>query len=202
MKVYNFFSLKKSGGNMVQKRNLDLDKVIAKATELIETRGLNETTMPNLAKALGVRSQSLYYYVKNRSQLLSLVAVSRIDKLYRELVDKVIGLSGKDALLKFADVVRDYLHKDKALETLLFHLNEFDEDSGVIQGVLKIIKFGEKLNLDDDYVVSQHALVGSVLGYVLLDHMTQNEETHDEADRNYHEMILRLVSPNQSCLES
>ena len=41
---------------MTQKRTLDLDKVLAKATEMIESRGLSETTMPNLAKALGVRS--------------------------------------------------------------------------------------------------------------------------------------------------
>ena len=124
---------------MTQKRTLDLDKVIAAATELIENQGLPETTMPNLAKALGVRSQSLYHYVKNRAQLLSLVAASRIRLLYQALVDQLIGLSGQDALLKFADIVRDWLRHDQALAVLLYHLNEFPDDSAIVQEVMSIL---------------------------------------------------------------
>ena len=48
---------------MTQKRNLDLDKIIDQATELICENGLDKMTMPALAKSLDVRSQSLYHYV-------------------------------------------------------------------------------------------------------------------------------------------
>ena len=133
---------------MTQKRTLDLDKVLAKATELLETRGLNETTMPNLAKALGVRSQSLYHYVNNRSQLLSLVAVSRVRVLYEDLIKQLVGLSGREALFKFADIVRDHLLKDKALSILFYQLNEFSNDSDLIQEVKKVLELGDKLPAD------------------------------------------------------
>lgn len=130
---------------MTQKRTLDLDKVLAKATEMIESRGLSETTMPNLAKALGVRSQSLYHYVKNRSQLLSLVAASRIRLLYQDLLKQLVGLSGHEALFKFADVVRDRLLEDQALATLLYHMDEFSDDSEVVKEVVKILDLGDQL---------------------------------------------------------
>jgi AcrR family transcriptional regulator len=181
---------------MTQKRTLDLDKVIAAATELIENQGLPETTMPNLAKALGVRSQSLYHYVKNRAQLLSLVAASRIRLLYQALVDQLIGLSGQDALFKFADIVRDWLRHDQALAVLLYHLNEFPDDSAIVQEVMSILELGDKLHLRTEHIASQHALVGAVLGYVFLDRMSKDAETPEEADRNYHDMILRLVNPS------
>ena len=65
---------------MAQKRNLDLDKIIDQATELISKKGLTATTLPALAKALDVRSQSLYHYVSGRKQLLSLVGARLIKR--------------------------------------------------------------------------------------------------------------------------
>ncbi|PEG97847.1 TetR/AcrR family transcriptional regulator, partial [Lactobacillus sp. UMNPBX8] len=90
---------------MAQKRNLDLDKIIDQATKLISEKGLSATTLPALAKALNVRSQSLYHYVSGRKQLLSLVGAREIKILRHQLMDDLIGLSGRDALLKFADTV-------------------------------------------------------------------------------------------------
>ena len=176
---------------MTQKRTLDLDKVLAKATEMIESRGLSEMTMPNLAKALGVRSQSLYHYVK--------VAASRIRLLYQDLLKQLVGLSGHEALFKFADVVRDRLLEDQALATLLYHVDEFSDDLEVVKEVVKILDLGDQLQVDTEHVVSQHALVGAVLGYVFLDRFIDGQEKVEsprEAEENYHEMIWRLVSPN------
>ena len=122
--------LSEGGVKLVKKRSLDLDKVIAKATELIGRKGLSATTLPNLAKELGVRSQSLYHYVSGRKQLLSLV--------------------------------------------------------------------GDKLNLKSDSTVSLHSLIGAVLGYVFLDVSDSfTEETSEEADQGYHELIIQLVQPKK-----
>lgn len=185
---------------MTQKRTLDLDKVLAKATELLEVRGLNETTMPNLAKALGVRSQSLYHYVNNRSQLLSLVAASRVRVLYEDLTKQLVGLSGRKALFKFADIVRDHLLKDKALSILFYQLNEFSNDSDLIQEVKKVLELGDKLQLASDEMVSQHALVGAVLGYVFLDKLMEDQESPEEAEQNYHDMVWRLVGTGEPAI--
>lgn len=181
---------------MAQKRTLDLEKVIEQARQLIEEKGLAETTMPNLAKALGVRSQSLYHYVSGRKQLLSLVAASRINVLHQKLVDKLMGLSGKDALLAFADVTRQFVMNDPALSSIIYQLNEFSKDDAINQAIMNIFSLGEKLNLKKDAAISFHALVGAVLGYVWLDQSVAfANESEEESNENYHKMILRLVNP-------
>lgn len=181
---------------MAQKRTLDLEKIIAKASELISTKGLAETTMPNLAKALGVRSQSLYHYVSGRKQLLSLVGADRIKHLHHRLVENLMGLSGRDALLKFADITRNFILQDQALSSILYHLNEYTKDDAINQEISNIITLGEKFNLKKDETISFHALVGAVLGYVFLDKSTAfAAESKETANDNYHQMILRLVEP-------
>ncbi|MDF7672710.1 TetR/AcrR family transcriptional regulator [Lactobacillus sp. ESL0701] len=184
---------------MVQKRSLDLSKVIAKATEMIAQKGLSKMTLPNLAKELGVRSQSLYHYVSGRKQLLSLVGASRIKLLGKRLVENLIGLSGVEALLKFADIVRDFILHDPALLSILYHLNEYQQDDAISQEIMNIIALAERLNLRHDSKVSLHALIGAVLGYVFLDVSSSfTDETDDEADQGYHKLLLQLVQPKQA----
>lgn len=181
---------------MAQKRTLDLAKVIEKANDLICEKGLAETTMPNVAKALGVRSQSLYHYVSGRKQLISLVGADRIKILHQKLVDSLMGVSGREALLKFADVTRNYVLHDPALSSIIYHLNEYSKDDAINQEILNIFSLGEKLNLKKDDAISFHALVGAVLGYVFLDKSAAyKNEDKETANENYHKMILRLVEP-------
>ncbi|BDR60006.1 TetR/AcrR family transcriptional regulator [Lactobacillus xylocopicola] len=181
---------------MVKKRSLDLDKVIEKATELIGQKGLSATTLPTLAKELNVRSQSLYHYVSGRKQLLSLVGASRINILKQKLVDNLMGLSGKEAILKFADIVRDFILDDPALISILYHLNEYQQEDAITQEILNIIALADKLNLRDNSTVSLHSLIGAVLGYVFLDVSSSfADETSAKANEGYHEMILQLVLP-------
>lgn len=77
-----------------------------------------------------------------------------------------MGVSGKEALLKFADVTRDFVLKDPALSSILYHLNEYSEDDAINKEILNIIQLGEKLNLKTTSTISAHALIGAVLGYV------------------------------------
>lgn len=106
---------------MAQRRSLDLNKIIDQATKLICEKGLSETTLPAIAKSLNVRSQSLYHYVSGRKQLLSLVGARQIKILRHQLMDSLISMSGREALLRFADMVRDFLLEDPALSSILYH---------------------------------------------------------------------------------
>ena len=192
--VLLFPMLSEGGMKLVKKRSLDLDKVIAKATEMIGQKGLSATTLPSLAKELGVRSQSLYHYVSGRKQLLSLVGASRIKILSKQLVDNLIGLSGKEALFKFADIVRNFILNDPALFSILYHLNEYKPEDAITKEIMNVI--ADKLNLRSDSTVSLHSLIGAVLGYIFLDVSASIEgETSTEADQGYHDMIIKLVQP-------
>ena len=177
---------------MAKKRALDRSKVIDQAIAIISEKGLSELTMPALAKALGIRSQSLYHYVANRNDFL--VCVNRLQVLRQHLTKKIIGHSGLDALFRFADEIRDFLLHDKAISSIYYGLNEYVQNEQIREEVMKIVDLGEKLDVDNKNIVSLHSLLGAVLGYVFLDRYVI-DETKKDADDNYHEMLLRLVAP-------
>ncbi|MCI1467051.1 MAG: TetR/AcrR family transcriptional regulator [Lactobacillus sp.] len=180
---------------MTSRKTLTLDKVLDAASELIDEKGLTYLTMPHLATALHVRSQSLYYYVSNRRELLSLVAAKRLHSLREKLMHSILGLTGKAALLKFADVTRDFLLQDKAMSSIVYSLNEMKPEIAINDEIQKIIEMGRQLD-GHKHNVSVHVLLGAVLGYVFFDRSDMfTDESKEEANQNYHDMILRLVDP-------
>ncbi|MBD5430688.1 TetR family transcriptional regulator [Lactobacillus sp.] len=181
---------------MTKHRTLDKEKVIDKATKIINDDGLSALTMPHLAQELNIRSQSLYHYVANRRELLSLICVKRLQVLHQQLVQKIIGLSGRNALFAFADEIRNFLLNDHAMSSIFYNVDEIGNDSTVKKEVHEIVKLGEKLDVDNKNVVSVHGLLAAVLGYVFLDRSQMfSDETKEQSNDNYHQLLLRLVAP-------
>ncbi|RSN47764.1 TetR family transcriptional regulator [Amycolatopsis sp. WAC 04197] len=59
---------------MARKGSLDLAKITEAAVELLDDAGLAELTTRRLAAKLGVSSPTLYWHVKDKAELLDLVA--------------------------------------------------------------------------------------------------------------------------------
>jgi hypothetical protein len=107
----------------------------------------------------------------------------------------ILGLTGKAALLKFADVTRDFLLQDKAMSSIVYSLNEMKPEIAINDEIQKIIEMGRQLD-GHKHNVSVHVLLGAVLGYVFFDRSDMfTDESKEEANQNYHDMILRLVDP-------
>lgn len=177
-------------------RTLDLDKVIKMATEIINEEGLRALTMPRLAKFLDVRSQSLYHYVANRRELLSIICARRLAVLKEELIHKLIGLSGQEALFTFADVIRNFLLNDYAVSSIFYNVEEIGQDMRIRKEISEIVKLGEKLEVDQKNIVSLQGLLAAVIGYVFLDRSKLfSDEDERTSNNNYHQLLLRLVGP-------
>ncbi len=58
----------------MEKRGLNLDVITRAAVQLLDEVGLAELSTRRLAAKLGVQSPTLYWHVKNKAQLLDLVA--------------------------------------------------------------------------------------------------------------------------------
>ena len=185
---------------MTKKRVLDLDKVIDKAGEMIGTQGLAAMTMPNLAKELNIRSQSLYHYVANRHQLITLVIQKRLKIMNTKLIENLVGLTGVKAVLRFADIVRESLLQDKALAAIMFQIDQYTEDAndGAHKELEKTIALMDQVDANLKERLSLHTLIGAVLGYVFFDITPSPLFAHEnkmQATKEYHKMILRLVDP-------
>lgn len=182
---------------MTKRRTLDREKVLATAEKLAYEQGLEALTMPNLAKALDIRSQSLYNYVANREEMVSLTGAQLMQQMYQQVVDGIIGLSGSKAYLKFADIVRDFLLAHASLSAILYHAQRFSTDSAMYQEIKRMIKLVDQVvDVDGNRLISSHVLIGAVLGYIFLE-TTPLYQAEDEnvATVNYHQMLFRLIDP-------
>lgn len=85
---------------------LDRVRIVQTAIHILNETGLKELSMRKIADALQVKASSLYYHVKDKDQLLQLLA----DQICGEMVWPESSLSWKDQILQWAGQFRKILH--------------------------------------------------------------------------------------------
>ncbi|MEU2506525.1 TetR/AcrR family transcriptional regulator [Streptomyces sp. NPDC007863] len=90
---------------------LTADRVTAVAAELADEAGFDRLTMSQLARRLGVKDASLYAHVRNLNDLRGRIALLAADEKTLRIAEATAGLSGKDALVAFANAWRAYAHE-------------------------------------------------------------------------------------------
>ncbi|MEW9702510.1 TetR/AcrR family transcriptional regulator C-terminal domain-containing protein [Paenibacillus sp. SI8] len=91
---------------------LDRDRIVGIMLELLKAEGLNGISMRKIADSLGVKAASLYYHVKDKDQLLHLLAEeisTKVDfpdtALEWNLQLRLWSLSFRQSLLQYPDAV-------------------------------------------------------------------------------------------------
>lgn len=87
---------------------LDRQRVVDAAAEMADSDGLDATTLSALARALGVKTPSLYKHVDSRTALLELLAIRAAGELTDAVTSAATGRSGADAVRASADAWRAY----------------------------------------------------------------------------------------------
>ncbi|KAB7667788.1 TetR/AcrR family transcriptional regulator [Bacillus sp. B1-b2] len=82
------------------------EDVIKTAIELANTEGLKEVTMANLAKALHIKSPSLYNHIKGLPELMEILTLKALEDLYKRMKDSQNHVGKKEALLA---ICQEYL---------------------------------------------------------------------------------------------
>jgi TetR/AcrR family transcriptional regulator len=77
-------------------RQLKTDAIVAAAARLIHQRGVAGTSLDDVADALGVTKPAVYYYVKNKEELVYLCH-TRIAKGQAGAIDDALALEGTGA---------------------------------------------------------------------------------------------------------
>lgn len=90
----------------MRSKSLSKSQIISAATKLL--RDQQPITFSNLARQLAVRSQTLYNYFPN----IRAVKIAMVEALYndlsKELHEQLIGVSGKEAIMKFMLTTRQF----------------------------------------------------------------------------------------------
>ncbi|MFD5008461.1 TetR/AcrR family transcriptional regulator [Streptomyces chartreusis] len=87
---------------------LTTERLVRAGAELADEIGFEQVTASELARRFDVKVASLYSHVKNSQDLKTRIALFALEELADRAADAVAGRAGKDALVAFANVYRDY----------------------------------------------------------------------------------------------
>lgn len=96
------------------------DRILHQAAELFALRGYGGTSMNEVARACGVSKAALYHYVRDKSELLMLIALTHVGRL-EQLTAEVLSQPGapQDRLsrliLRFVDEYAGARHEHRVL---------------------------------------------------------------------------------------
>ncbi|MFD4596641.1 TetR/AcrR family transcriptional regulator [Streptomyces sp. NPDC058464] len=87
---------------------LSTERLVRAGAELADEVGFDQVTVSALARRFDVKVASLYSHVKSSHDLKTRIALLALEELADRAADALAGRAGKDALVAFADVYRDY----------------------------------------------------------------------------------------------
>ncbi|GHI01188.1 TetR/AcrR family transcriptional regulator [Neobacillus kokaensis] len=81
------------------KIGLKLTTILDEAGEIADQHGIDEVTLANLAKKLGIRPPSLYNHFNGLPDLRKKLAIYGLNRLYEIMAEAAAGVSGTEAVL-------------------------------------------------------------------------------------------------------
>jgi len=117
-------------------------EILQRATECFDRKGYANTTLDDIAKAVGIKREGIYYYFKNRAQIL----LEIIEPQSIALVDGIAALVDDPSLAprdKFQHAIRNHLERfDRyCLEmTVSMRDGRFDGEPEVRDAMVRIWK--------------------------------------------------------------
>jgi AcrR family transcriptional regulator len=90
-------------------------RLLREATALVNRRGLDGLSMNDLARALNIRTPSLYSHVKGLEDVKRLLALHGLAEMNAVATRVTIGLSGPDAVRALLHAYRDFARKNPGL---------------------------------------------------------------------------------------
>jgi len=106
-----------------KQHELKLDTLLTVAAEILNKRGYDGLSLTDVAAAVGVSKQALYYYVKNKEELLYRCYVRQLDAASRSY--DIADAEGKCGLDKVAIFAR---HSHDTTEATLDNLGALSEE--------------------------------------------------------------------------
>lgn len=151
---------------------LDKNIVIEKAAQLANEIGLDNISLKNIAKELGVQTPSLYNHIKSLDDLRKQIMLYGWRELENKLLLSVVGVSGYDALRSMCNAFYEYAISNPGVFTAMLWYNRYqDEESKAATKQLFDILFTimKPLNLTEERI---HHIIrtfrGFLEGYALL----------------------------------
>ncbi|MFP7298833.1 TetR/AcrR family transcriptional regulator [Neobacillus niacini] len=110
------------------KVGLELTEILKAAAELADQYGMQEVTLANLAKKLGIRPPSLYNHFDGLGGLRKEMAIYGHEQLYEVLAQSAIGVSGDEAVLSISHAYVDFTRKHPGIYEATLMAPDMEDD--------------------------------------------------------------------------
>lgn len=153
------------------------EAIVATAREMIEAEGVDHLSLNRLSAALGVKTPSLYHYVKNRTALLRAVNEETVSRLFQ-----VLGPAANTAgdattrLMAVAAAYRAFVLANPATYGLVFTntIAELRPENGQQENaVMPLQDLMAEVSGDVDALPALRGLWALVHGYAMLEQAEQ-----------------------------
>jgi AcrR family transcriptional regulator len=138
------------------KVGLELNAILAVAGEIADLQGMQEVTLANLAKKLGIRPPSLYNHFDGLGGLRKKMAIYGLNRLYEELVQAAIGVAGDDAVLSISKAYVDFARRHPGIYEATLMAPDMEDDD-VQQAGAKVVELSVRV-LQDFHLKDERAL--------------------------------------------
>ncbi|MBP1992249.1 TetR/AcrR family transcriptional regulator C-terminal domain-containing protein [Paenibacillus eucommiae] len=173
--------------------HLDQKRIVLAALELLEEVGLKQLTMRKLAESLGVQVGALYWHVKDKEELLSLLA----DKISSDIIWHNGDISWREALVVWATNFRVVLcsYRDSVE---IFNSSTISTGYNRLQQIEALFDVLGKAGFKDIEIpwmasMIKSYILGSVSEEVRLQKISQErEQTFEELGKNVNEIYQAL----------
>jgi AcrR family transcriptional regulator len=143
------------------KVGLELTEILEAAAELADQFGVQEVTLANLAKKLGIRPPSLYNHFDGLGGLRKKMAINGIDRLYGILAQAAIGVAGDEAVMSISKAYVNFARKHPGIYEATLMAPDMEDEDVQLAGT-KIVELTVKVldayKLEGDTVL--HAVRG------------------------------------------
>lgn len=158
---------------MSRRAGLTKEIVVETAMKIADTEGINNLTLLRLSKELGIRSPSLYEHVEGMDGLMKLLRLSGLKIMAWQFRRSVTGISGDEAIRRFADSFRKFVKEHPSVYSLTVQsdIGDSEEIRKTAKEILDIIYAILRIyGLSDDKIIHATRYMRSVLhGFVSLE---------------------------------
>lgn len=99
---------RRAKGAVLARAGLTVERVVEAAADLADEVGFDRVTVSAVARGFGVKDASLYSHIRSLQDLRERVAVRSAGELADRVGAALMGCSGRDALMAFADAYRTF----------------------------------------------------------------------------------------------
>lgn len=156
----------------MKKRTLSQEKIIDCFRELAEEMAVQQITFQHLAKALNIKSPSLYNHFKNIREVKTALTAKFLTELNDQLRRVLVGKSKGEAILAYAQTYQSFAFQNQAVYELLIsvpHTNEEILLEGIHETNQIILQIFDAFSLSKEEKVHRSRELRSMIhGYLSL----------------------------------